>query len=206
MPKCIKYGICCLLCLFFVNEINAQRNVLKHNIYGHLNFLDAVKVYGLSFESAIKEKFSWSISGGYGVYRRDETSVVTTGTTERLEFRGLDITPELRWYIFSNETKIAPLGFFIGPYVKLMFLEEEYTRLVSDNFDKIASEKGWLGGLGFSGGYKLGTDPIVLEILGGFGWGIESGFVDEAIIDPQFARLNRKFMLARLEFSLGFLF
>ncbi len=192
----------CFLCF----EVKAQKNVLKHNVYGHLNFIEGVKTYGLSYERAVKEKFSWSISASYGTFRRDQTSVVSTGTTEKLSFTGFDIIPEVRWYIFSNEYKTAPMGFFLGPYAKIMFLEEEYARLVSEEFDVLAQEQGWLGGLGFATGYKLGTDPITFEILGGFAWGIESGFIGSEVIDPLFSRINKRFMLSRLEFSVGFIF
>lgn len=206
MLQFLKHFTFLLSFLAFSVNVNAQRNAIKHNMYGYLNFLDGVKTYGISYERAVKDKFTWSISGSYGTFRKDETGVVSTGTTERLTLRGFDVMPEVRWYIFSNEYKTAPLGFFIGPYMKLMFLEESYTRLVSDSYDELALEKGFLGGGGFTGGYKFGTDPIALEILAGFGWGIETGFVDSAIVDPLFTRINRQFLLSRLEISLGFLF
>jgi|GEM_PF-2010361 len=206
MNRFLKYLLCLFLLASSSIAYGQHRNAIKHNVYGYLNFIDGVKIFGVSYERTAKKNMSWGISGNWGTFKFDETEAVTTGTTERLSLKGFDIMPEIRWYLFNREWRSAPYGFFVGPYARLMVLEESYDRMVSDNFDNIDLQNGFIAGAGGMLGYKIGTNPIAFEVLGGLGWGITDGFVDEEKVDATFVRLRKEYALMRLEFSVGFVF
>lgn len=75
----------------------------------------------LGYEYALNEQVGLRLGAGFMIPIRLEANNLVSDIDEgnfsdRVQFNGFDITPEIRFYLSKNRT--APTGFFIGPFYR----------------------------------------------------------------------------------------
>jgi hypothetical protein len=95
--------------------------------------------------------------------------------------RGWGITPEVRFYL--SETKTAPVGFFLAPFMTLQGLTYDYAISEKENPElfgragvvQVSEAKSTVFGIGATVGYQwVFKDIITLDVYGGPGFGLAS--------------------------------
>jgi hypothetical protein len=116
-------------------QANAQGNVAKLNMLSVL-----LKTANISYEKVINEEKSIQIGISY-----------TNGINDGKEFKGIQLTPEYRFYLSETD---APEGVFIAPHIRYSNHNAK---------DNITGEKADV--LSFGGGIVIGKQWIFKEII-----------------------------------------
>jgi hypothetical protein len=135
---------------------------------------------------------------------------------------GWGITPEVRFYL--SETKSAPIGFFLSPFLTLQGLKYDYSISEKGNptifNDPAVPQKGSASSTMFGIGATLGyqwvfKDIITLDIYAGPGFGLasmkstEGGHTTEQVrneVDAYFPFTKQTGPIFRTGLSLGVIF
>ena len=129
---------CALLAAALSSSAQEKQNVIKVNLFSPI-----VKTGSFFFERAISEKSSAQIGIGFTAFNRDE-----------IKLNGIFITPEYRFYL--SESEAAPVGFYVGPYLRYQNLKIETT-------DSEPADKATLST--FGGGVVVGRQWIFSDIV-----------------------------------------
>ncbi|MBT29264.1 MAG: hypothetical protein CMO01_06345 [Thalassobius sp.] len=140
--------------LLFTKNVFAQapQNVIKLNIFSPI-----VRTLSVSYERALSTDNSFQVNVLYTGYSIDDTKL-----------RGFGITPEYRFYL--SESKDAPAGFYIGPFLRYQNLNLEIEGTTDE-----ATLSTFGGGL-LIGGQWLFKDKISLDTF--IGPSYNAGSVD----------------------------
>ncbi len=124
---------------------NAQgkQNVIKVNLISPI-----VKSGSFFYERALSEKSSAQIGVGFTAYNRDAVKI-----------NGVFFTPEYRFYL--SESEAAPVGFYVGPYLRYQNLKIESTE--SEPVDKATLST--IGGGVVVGRQWIFSDVVSLDIF-----------------------------------------
>ncbi|TAE75842.1 MAG: DUF3575 domain-containing protein [Bacteroidetes bacterium] len=156
-----------LLCfVLLINTINAQdtdkKNIVKLNITSF--FFNS---FNVSYERVFTDKITAQMSFFYFGRKSEPTIYGPTG--------GWGITPECRFYL--SETKTAPSGFFLAPFLTLQGLTYRYTinNEIPNIGGQVGSAKSTVFGIGATVGYQwIFKDIITLDAYAGPGFGLAS--------------------------------
>ncbi|TAG07549.1 MAG: DUF3575 domain-containing protein [Cytophagia bacterium] len=165
----MKKIVALLFCVMCINFIQAQdtdkKNIVKLNpiAFGYSSF-------NVSYERVFTDKMTAQISFFYFGRSSDPSIYGPTG--------GWGITPECRFYL--TETKTAPTGFFLAPFLTLQGLTYNYSinegalpTLALDN--RRGTAKSTMFGIGGIVGYQwIFKDIITAEVYAGPGFGLAS--------------------------------
>ena len=132
-----------ILALLLCKGVFAQspQNVIKLNIFSPI-----VRTLSVSYEKALSTDNSFQINVLYTGYSIDDTKL-----------RGFGITPEYRFYL--SESKDAPAGFYLGPFLRYQNLNLTIEDDVSDDEATLST----IGGGLLVGGQWIFKDKISLD-------------------------------------------
>jgi Protein of unknown function (DUF3575) len=121
-----------------------KKNIFKVNVLSPI-----VRTGSFFYERVITEKSSAQLGFFYTGFSTGETRI-----------RGFGITPEYRFYL--SNSKEAPTGFYVGPYLRYQNIEFKVDGSISES----ARLTGFGGGL-VLGGQWVFSDIIALDIFAG---------------------------------------
>lgn len=184
-----------IFCLIFYFESQAQYNSVHANFFGIVT--GRLSAF---YERSLNKNISVTIGverANYFVDREHQ------GSEKLYSLTGVGAISEFRVYPLTSK-KIAPLGFFVGTVLRYGTFKESY------HTDNIYVD-GNLFNYGLDIGYKLNTDNFIIEVLGGYGYGVIGNFDRDAhaSIDPYYSNEQAQYDLKsflRLEISFGIVF
>lgn len=142
MKKTIRFFLVVTAAVFMILPLKAQEpgsNIFKMNLFSPL-----VRTGSFFYERVLNEEISLQ----FGVF-------YTGASVFNTKFRGLGLTPELRYYL--SESRPAPAGVYVAPYARYQSFS-----ITSEEFE--TSEAKWSGiGGGLLVGYQTMLKKITLE-------------------------------------------
>lgn len=124
---------------------NAQKNVIKANIFSPI-----VRTGSFFYERVITEKMSFQLGFFYTGFKVGET-----------KWRGIGITPEVRFYLSDKET---PRGFYLAPYLRYQSLTASMTTTSIDpNTFETTSVQAEANLTTYGGGLLIGHQWLIAD-------------------------------------------
>lgn len=137
-----------------------------------------IQTISLNYERVLNPDMSVALTGSYMVPRSGgglldlQTEEITLSSNRELS--GIFITPEVKWFVETNDPRPAPRGFYIGAYAR--YSDMRFTAEMNASgtgTDVQGTAYGDLqidlieAGLGFSAGYQLLAikDRLVFDII-----------------------------------------
>lgn len=184
-----------LLCVALCSGAPAQNNVIKTDLLRPLR-----GQYFLGYERRLTSLISVSLGVESGRY----ASASINGFTD-YKLSGFGIIPEVRCYPF-NKRRGAPLGFFTGIALRYASFNEVYYPVPFSTSARHTNE-GNVFNYGVDAGYKFRVRRVAIEILGGLGGGVLSGFDELKSSRIPYSHLHEdEKHFYRVELSVGYLF
>jgi hypothetical protein len=194
---------------YTIDSTEIKYSGIKTDAFSYINILGIAPVrfdYNLSYEHITHKKLSYGITLAYG-YKHGETNNLDSIFQYEALYKGLSITPEIRYYPFLYSTVS---GVFIGCYTRLLLLQREYVRnLYTDKNTVIGGDillykqQGLQAGGSLNLGYKFFLKNVWLEFL------VSGPPVYYSSFSPIDIKLfpdgnNERLNLMRLELSVGY--
>jgi hypothetical protein len=184
-----------ILCSALYAGAIAQSNIIKTDLIRPLR-----GQYFLGYE----RKLTSLISVSFGMEAGDYASTSINGFTD-YKLSGFGIIPEVRCYPL-NKRRGAPLGFFTGIAFRYAFFNETYYPYPFSGPARSTNE-GNVFNYGIDAGYKFRIGRVGIEVLGGLGGGVFSGFDEFKSSSMPYSYLHEdEKHFYRVELSVGYLF
>lgn len=137
-----------------------------------------IETISLNYERVLNDDMSVGLTGSYMVPRRGgglfDLQTEEISMSSNRELSGIFITPEVKWFVESNDPRTAPRGFYVGAYGR--YSSMRFTAEMSASGTGTDVEGTAYGdleidlieaGLGLSAGYQLLAvkDRLVFDII-----------------------------------------
>lgn len=141
MKKLVFFSLLMFAGLGITKAQGDRPNVVKINLFSPI-----VRTFSGFYERALTDQSSFQINFLYSGASIDDT-----------RFRGFGLTPEYRFYL--SENKVAPAGFYVGPFLRY----QNFNLSIEDDVSDAEATLSTFGGGVLIGGQWLFSEKIALD-------------------------------------------